>query len=151
MKEAENDKDPQYIAGNLREESARLHHWIDSEVERFAAICGQAADVRAQAHDLVDDASRQGATRQYSEQHLHRAKESVHSELDKPPITEPRWVYLVFGANPELTRDGWGRQHLYREPEWRQWVVRSEYWEEINDEAKSATGTVRPPWRSTRG
>ena len=137
MRDPEHDEDPQYIAENLGEENARLYHWIDSEVERFAAICGRAADVRAQAHDLVDDASRQGATRQSREQHLDRARESVHSESGKPPTTEPTWVYLVFEANPALRNDSHGRKRVPLFNTWDSWVEASEHWQQIDDEAKN--------------
>jgi hypothetical protein len=136
MRNAEHEKDPQFIAGNLCEENARLVQWIDSDVDRFAAVRQQAAEVRAQAHDLVDDATRQGGERQSREEALYLAKRRVHSQLDELPTEAPNWVYLAFGANPKLTGNGWGRQHHYREPDWEQWVESSEYWGQIKDEAK---------------
>ncbi len=145
MKKPEHQRDPQHIAENLREENARLLRWIDSDVEGFAVVRRRAAEVRALAHGLVDEASRQGPERQSREEELHLAKQRVHLEFDALPTTAPPhpWEYLAFGANPGLTRDGWGRDRHYSSPDWERWVKNSDYWEEIEQEAKSLLAAAR--------
>ncbi len=141
MRKPEHQRDPQYIAENLREENARLLRWIDSDVKRFAVVRERAAEVRALAHGLVDEASRQGAERQSREEELHLAKQRVHLEFDALPTTAPHpWVYLAFGANPALTRNAWGRDWDYR---WERWVKDSDYWEEIEREAENLIAAAR--------
>jgi hypothetical protein len=131
----ENERDSQHIAGNLRQERTRLHQWICSDVARLAAVREETARVRAQAHGLVDHASRQGVDRQLREEALDVAKKSVHAAFKAPPPPEPAWEYLAFGTNPALTGDGQGRENRGYSSYWDRWVEESADWGEIKGEA----------------
>ncbi len=145
----EQDRALPHIAANLRGDRERLVNWLANDVAAFDRIARDSASVRAQAHALVDDTSRQGTRRCRLEEALHRSRQRVHDQFSSVPTSSPKKLNYEVDVSeaPSLGR-GVGRESMFGDSRWESWVRQSEQWADIEAADKTLRASVRE-WRAT--